>query len=111
MKALEAMELTKGSAKKKGIFFKAKLTWYCGILNYKIENNAELGQSDAELGNVNKRNAKLYFPLMAQYYEDDGYFVCYQNSYNYYNKFKIFWDKNKIPKDLKYTYDYHTKEK
>lgn len=111
MKALEAMELTKGSVKRKGILFKAKLAWYCGRLNYKIENSAELGQSDASLDKVNKRNAKLYFPLMAQYYEDDGYFVCYQNNYDYYNTFRVFWNKDKRPGDLRYGYDYHTKEK
>ena len=110
MKAFEAMKLTKGSIKRKGLIFKIKLAWLCGILNNKIENNAELGFSEAELENINKRNAKLYFPLMAKYYEDEGYFVCYKNSYEYYNTFKVIWNKKKIPNTI-YNYNYYTEEK
>lgn len=110
MKAFEAMELTKGSIKRKGLIFKIKLAWLCGILNHKIENNAELGFSEAELEKIDKHNAKLYYPLMAKCYENDGYFVCYQNHYDYYNAFKVIWNKEKIPNIL-YNYDYYTKEK
>lgn len=108
MKASEARELTKGSIKRKQIFFRAKIAWLCGRLNSKIENNAELGQSDASLDNIKQRTAKLYFPLMAKYYEQDEYFVCYKIDY-YYSKFIVIWNMNKIPKDL-YCYDYYTKE-
>lgn len=109
MKAYEARELTKGSIKKKRIFFRARLAWLCGRLNYKIENNAELGQYKASLNKLNQRAAKLYYPLMAQYYERDGFFVCYQTEYYYYNEFTVFWDINSIPKHFN-NYDYHTKE-
>lgn len=108
MKAYEARELTNGSIKKKRIFFKTKLTWLCGRLNHKIENNAELGQSAAGLENISKHTAKLYFPLMAQYYERDGFFVCYQNEYSYCNSFIVIWNPDIIPKNF-CIYDYHTK--
>ena len=111
MNAHEAMELTKGSIKKKGWFFKMRLTWLCGKLNHIIENEAELGQGRAELDDINQRTARLYFPLMAQLYEADDYYVCYQDQYNYYNEFVVIWDKSKIPSTFKKNYTYHTKEK
>lgn len=109
MKAYEAMELTNGSIREKKIFFQIRLSWLCGVLNSKIKSNAELGQVSASLDNVNKRTAKLYFPLMAKYYERDGYFVCYIDHYDYYNFFAVIWDKNKVPNKL-YNYDYHTEK-
>ena len=109
MNAQEAMELTKGSIKTKGILFKIRLAWLCGRLNYMIKRNAELGQGTTKLEDMGERTAHLYFPLMAKFYEADGYLVCYNNSYCGLNDFIVFWDKNKFPKDAMDRYDYYTK--
>lgn len=111
MNAHEAMELTKGSIQRKGWLFKMKLAWLCGKLNHTIENEAELGQGRAELDDINQRTARLYFPLMAQFYEADDYYVCYQDQYSYYNEFVVIWDESKIPSTFKKNYTYRTKEK
>ena len=109
MNAHEAMELTKGSIKRKGWLFKMRLAWLCGRLNHAIENNAELGRGYAQLNNINRHTALLYFPIMAKLYEADDYFVCYTHYYTYgYNKFVVFWNKNEIPYDVKYNYNYYT---
>lgn len=110
MKAQEAMELTKGSIKTKGILFKIKLAWLCGRLNYKIERDAELGQGTTKLENISERTARLYFPLMAKLYEADDYLVCYDNRYYSINDFIVFWDKSKFPKEAMHRHDYCTEE-
>ena len=108
MKALEAMELTKGSMKRKGLLFKVKITYLCGKLNCIIEHEAEYGQTEAKLKNIGKHSAKIYFPLMAELYEENGFFVYYSTCYTYDNEFRVFWDKDNIPR--LYGYDYRTKE-
>lgn len=110
MKASEALELTHGSFKRKGPLFKARITYLCGKLNCIIEREAEYGETEAKLKDIGQHSAKIYFPLMAELYEENGFFVCYTTRYTYGNEFRVFWDKEKIPSNLKYGYDYYTKE-
>lgn len=109
MKASEAMTLTKHAYEGKDLISKIKLAWYCGLLNSRIKSSAKAGSIEAQLDNINRENAKRYFKFMAECYENDGYFVLYQDEYSSFNKFKIVWDKDEYLKMDKYIYDYHTK--
>lgn len=121
MTANEARELTKGSMDRKGLIFKARLAWTCGILNKKIEEAAELGKTEVTVSGVRSKFARRYFSILAQTYEDEGYFVCYANNTAISNTFTISWadfsklSYNKLRQwfikspynDINYTY--HTK--
>lgn len=120
MTANEARELTKGSMDRKGLIFKARLAWTCGILNKKIEEAAELGKTEVTLHDISKRFAKQYFPILTQLYEDEGYFVCYTDSKSHSNIFVLSWaDFNTLSRSklydwlhegsYHYGYSYHTK--
>ena len=115
MTADEARELVNGSMKYKGLFFKLKLSWMCGRINQEIEKRAEKGGMEIEV-TKNSADAKQYYPIIAQLYEKQGYFVAYNSRYDSFNKMLISWeDFTKL--DL-YTlqvylesdrYQYHTK--
>jgi len=104
------MELTENTMKK-GKFFKIKLAWLCGKLNYLIEHNAKLGRGYAKIDNITKRVSKVYFPLMAKFYEADGYIVYYKTCSDYFNHFTVYWNKNDISLTDVFGCDYYTKGK
>lgn len=111
MKASEAITLTQNAYKSKDLISKIRLAWYCGILNSKIKHNAKAGAIEARIQNVSRDKALRYFPFMAECYENEGYFVLYQNDYSACNDFKVVWDLDKYLKMEKCIYDYHTKVK
>lgn len=89
MTAAEAKELMKGSPEYKGLWFKCRMNWFCGIINKKIENDAELGNSLTSITVYSDKTARRYFPLMAKYYEDLDFYVVYSFSDN---RFRVIWD-------------------
>lgn len=91
MTADEARKLTKGSMDHKGFIFKARLAWTCGLLNKKIEEAAELGETEVTMSGVGRKFARRYFSILAQTYEDEGYFVCYADNTAISNAFTISW--------------------
>lgn len=117
----EARILTKGSMDHKGLIFKARLAWTCGRINKQIEKAAELGETDVTICGISKRFARQYFPILAQLYEDEGYFVCYTDSGSNSNIFTLSWANfSTLPLtkllcflsegSYYYIYSYHTKE-
>lgn len=86
MTAEEARELSHGSMKHKGFFFKLRLNWMCGIINKKIENAAELGKTYLNIWE-NTDTARKYFPLIAEMYSKLGYVVGYNDG-----SMRITWD-------------------
>ena len=107
----EARELMRGSMERKGIIFKIRLAWICGRLNQKIEHAAEMGEGHYFYETENRNIAKMYFPLMAKFYEAEGYIVIYDE---YHKSLGIFWDWDKLSgwkqRDFLQDYDdYHTK--
>ena len=122
MNAKEACELMHGSMKKKGLFFKVKLAWMCGRINKMIEKEAELGEKYLVVSGVKQETAKQCFPLLAQMYENLGFFVAYVSRYVTSNELVIIWDFDGLKEraKLEFTnrlkhyeaniiYDYHTK--
>ncbi len=89
MEAKEARELMKGSIKHKGLWFKARLNWFCGRINKQIEDAAERGESYIQFTVRSDNTAKRYFSIITQFYEDLGYYVAfaYHN-----NTLEIYWD-------------------
>lgn len=103
----EAKQLMTGSMERKGWFFKLRLYYFCGLLNVNIEYAAEHKKNDAAI-RVSKNAAAQYYPLMARFYENLGYYVRYDLSYER-NLFVICWEPEKIPQDQKdMVWDYHT---
>lgn len=91
MTADEARELVNGSMKHKGLFFKLKLSWMCGMINQEIEKRAEKGGMEIEI-DKNSADAKQYYPIIAKLYEKQGYFVAYNSRYGNFNKLLISWE-------------------
>lgn len=112
MTASEAKELMQGSTSHKGKWFKTRLAWFSGRINKKIENAAEAGKDHTTFSVKWEITARKYFPLLAQLYEDLGYYVAFS-----YNKqtFKIYWNLSRLSRwdliDLKtdWHYDHHIK--
>ena len=112
MTASEAKELMQGSTSHKGKWFKTRLAWFSGRINKKIENAAEAGKDHTTFSVKWEITARKYFPLLAQLYEDLGYYVAFS-----YNKqtFEIYWDLSRLSRwdliDLKtdWHYDHHIK--
>ena len=89
MTAAKAKELMNGSSEYKGLWFKCRMSWLCGIINKKIENDAELGNNSTSIIVYSDKVARRYFPLMAKYYEDLDFYVVYSFSDN---RFRVIWD-------------------
>ena len=112
MNAEEAKKLMNGSMSHKGVWFKTRLNWFCGRLNKSIENAAEHGKQYTTLQLHSRATAKQYFPVMAHFYEDLGFYVAF--SYRN-NTFEVYWDLTNISdwkiKDLTCNscYDHHIK--
>lgn len=119
MQAYLAQELSDGSIKNKGLWFKIRLCWFCGILNKKIEREAEHTSYTAEITVENESVAEQYFKVMARLYEKLGYIVYYNTEIRLYErkpyKFVVCWDLKKHLKSLPSyesefyrDYDYYT---
>jgi hypothetical protein len=93
MTASEAKELMQGSTNYKGKWFKTRLAWFCGRINKKIENAAEVGDHYTIFFVKLESTARKYFPLLAQFYEDLEYYVVF--SYKR-KRFEIYWDLSKL---------------
>lgn len=79
MTAEEALALYKGSTDHKGPIFKLRLWYLCGILNKRIENNAETGFVTATIKFSSQTTARQYCRVMKEFYEDLGYSVAYND--------------------------------
>ena len=101
MTAEEARELTAGSEKHKGLWFKSRLIWTCGRINHLIENAAESGSIAVEIER-DADFAKKYYPLIAKAYEKEGYFIAYQNRKARGKcALAIVWDFDRLEEDRK----------
>lgn len=108
--AQEAKELTDGSMKRKGLFFKLRLYFMCGLVNSQIENKAELGLTEARIEN-DETVARQYYPLMASFYENLGYYVRFDYTHTYNNKFVVCWDISELSGYEKYReYEYSSEK-
>lgn len=112
MTAEEARELMNGSMNYKGIWYKIRLNWFCGCINRRIERAAELNQKYIKFIVSHEDTARQYFPVIARFYEELGYYVAF--SYHH-GSLKIYWDLSDLSR---YTieelchgeyYDYHIK--
>jgi len=93
MTAEEARTLMSGSMKRKGLIFKTRIAWICGILNKRIENAAESGEDQIHY-HGSKSFSEKYYPLIAGFYRDLGFSVLY-NSGRYSkvdNEMVIHWN-------------------
>ena len=93
MTADEAKTLMSGTMAKKGLIFRTRIAWVCGMLNKTIENAAERGKGEIRFYS-SKNFSEKYFPLLAQIYNDLGYSVFY-NIGHYYksdNEMLISWN-------------------
>ena len=103
----EAKQLMAGSMDRKGWFFKLRLYYLCGVLNANIEYAAEHKMNVVHI-TLNENAARQYFPLMAQFYENLGYYIRYDIGHGT-NRFDVCWEPEKIPSHEKAMgWDYHT---
>lgn len=107
MKVDEVRELTDGSLKHKGPWYKFRLCMLYAIIDKKIENAAESGKSYL-VYDMDDIPARKYFPVMKLYYENLGFFVAYRLGNNR-SKFIVSWNYDAFTKDDKRTirYEYH----
>lgn len=108
--AKDARELTKGSMKYKGLWFKTRLNWICGCINKSIENTADKGETFVDL-TFSDNVMKKYCSIITQLYEKQGYIIGYNISNGI---IEIRWDNDfyKLNNRNGYTcfWDYSTKE-
>lgn len=91
MTAEDARELGKGSLRCKGPVEKLTLWWACGILNKRIEKNAEVGDTQATFTFRSRRQFMKYFPLIKEAYKKRGFRVS--GDAEYFHCVYINWDK------------------
>lgn len=93
MTADDAREIMTGSMQNKFVFYKAKLTFICGMLNKYIDSSARIGDSSAGIKSKGDVLAKKYYPLMAKLYEDRGFVVAYNiaSREGEYSFFNVYW--------------------
>ena len=98
MTADDAREIMTGSMQNKFVFYKAKLTFICGMLNKYIDSSARLGDSCAGIKSKGNVLAKKYYPLMAKLYEDRGFVVAYNiaSRDDEYSFFNVYWSMNNL---------------
>lgn len=110
MKVDEVRELTDGSLKHKGPWYKFRLCMLYAIIDKKIENAAESGKSYL-VYDMDDIPARKYFPVMKLYYENLGFFVAYRFGNNR-SKFIVSWNYDAFKKDdkrtIRYEYNYRS---
>ena len=98
MTADEAKTLMSGTMEKKGLLFRTRIAWVCGMLNKTIENAVERGKGEIRFYS-SKNFSEKYYPLLAQIYNDLGYSVFY--NVGHYNKsdneMLISWNLDSLP--------------
>ena len=112
--AAEAKELMNGSMKRKRLLYKTRIAWFCGKINREIEIAAEEGDRVATYRMDENYSAK-YLPLIAKFYEEQGYQVAYNTEKDVWNNVKteilICWDFENLHdfwQDKYFKYQYYT---
>ena len=110
MTAEEMREIMHGSMRNKFMFYKAHLTFVCGVLNKSIDNAARIGDGSVCI-KKDYAFAKKYYAHMARLYESKGFAVSYSIQTESGNCFNVYWDMTTITKkelDRFMNSEYHT---